>query len=370
MGACAYTDSIQRQIEIMKEMGANAVRTSHNPASKELIDICNKMGILVIEESFDTWEGEKNEYDFSNIFNKKLKETNLNLIDAQKCTWAEFVVKSMVKRDRNAPCIIMWSLGNEIQGNNSAKNLQKLSSYVEKLDPFKLSGRKKIYAEDNIRTGIDDDWAKVIRGFSENDGDGSNISVAGVNYVDPGTFEKAHNDYPDIFMFSTESSSASRSRGEYFHPYTINDDYNTDTLATENSQMSSYDNEVASWANTAIFDWQYDISLDYVLGEFVWTGFDYPGEPTPFTDNSSSFYHTSSYFGITDTAGYEKDIYYFYQSQWRSADDQPVLHLLPTWNLNEDQLDSKGNALVVCYTNAKSVELRAKKSVDDSIKII
>lgn len=89
-----------------------------------------------------------------------------------------------------------------------------------------------------------------------------------------------------------------------------------------------------------------------------------------FTDNSSSFYPTSSYFGITDTAGYEKDIYYFYQSQWRSADDQPVLHLLPTWNLNEDQLDSKGNALVVYYTNAKSVELRAKKSVDDSIKII
>lgn len=130
--------------------------------------------------------------------------------------------------------------------------------------------------------------------------------------------------------------------------------------------MSSYDNEVASWANTAIFDWQYDISLDYVLGEFVWTGFDYLGEPTPFTDNSSSFYPTSSYFGITDTAGYEKDIYYFYQSQWRSADEQPVLHLLPTWNLNEDQLDSKGNALVVCYTNAKFVELRAKKSVNDS----
>lgn len=366
LGACAYTDSIQRQIEIMKEMGANAVRTSHNPASKELIDICNKMGILVIEESFDTWEGEKNEYDFSDIFKKKLKETNLNLIDAQKCTWAEFVVKSIVKRDRNAPCIIMWSLRNEIQGNNSAKNSQKLSSYVEKLDPFKLSGRKKIYAEDDIRTGIDDDWAKVIRGFSENDGDGSNISVAGVNYVDPGTFEKAHNDYPDIFMFSTESSSALRSIGEYFHPYTINDDYNTDTLATENSQMSSYDNEVASWANSAMFDWQYDISLDYVLGEFVWTGFDYLGEPTPFTDNSSSFYPTSSYFGITDTAGYEKDIYYFYQSQWRSADEQPVLHLLPTWNLNEDQLDSKGNALVVCYTNAKFVELRAKKSVNDS----
>ena len=135
----------------------------------------------------------------------------------------------MVKRDRNAPCIIMWSLGNEIQGKNSAKNSRKLSSYVEELDPFELSSRKKIYAEDNIRTGIDDDWAKVIRGFSENDGDGSNISVAGVNYVDPGTFEKAHNDYPDIFMFSTESSSVLRSRGEYFHPYTINNDYNTDT---------------------------------------------------------------------------------------------------------------------------------------------
>lgn len=366
LGANAYTDSIQRQLEIMKEMGANAVRTSHNPASKDLIDLCNKMGILVIEESFDTWEGEKNKYDFSDIFKKKLKGTNLNLIGAEKCTWAEFVVKSMVKRDRNAPCIIMWSLGNEIQGKNSAKNSRKLSSYAEELDPFKLGGRKKIYAEDDIRTGIDDNWAKVIRGFSENDGDGNNISVAGVNYVDAGVFEKAHNDYPDIFMLSTESSSSLRSRGEYFHPYTINNEYNTDTLATENSQMSSYDNDVASWANSAMFDWQYDISLDYVLGEFVWTGFDYLGEPTPFTDNSSSFYPTSSYFGITDTAGFEKDIYYFYQSQWRNADDQPVLHLLPTWDLNDNQLDSNGNALVVCYTNAKTVELRAKKNGDNS----
>lgn len=366
LGATAYTDSIQRQLEIMKEMGANAIRTSHNPASKDLIKLCNRMGILVIEESFDTWEGAKNEYDFSDIFNKKLKGTNLNLIGAEKCTWAEFVIKSMVKRDRNDPCIIMWSLGNEVQGKNSAKNSRKLSSYVEELDPFELSGRKKIYAEDDIRTGIDNSWAKVIRGFSKNDGDESNISVAGVNYVDAGTFEKAHKDYPDILMLSTESSSALRSRGEYFHPYTIKNDYNTDTYASENSQMSSYDNEVASWANSAMFDWQYDISLDYVLGEFVWTGFDYLGEPTPFTDNSPSFYPTSSYFGITDTAGFEKDIYYFYQSQWRDAGDQPVLHLLPTWDLNENQLDSNGNALVVCYTNAKAVELRAKKNADDS----
>lgn len=365
LGASAYTDSIQRQLEIMKEMGANAVRTSHNPASKDLVELCNKMGILVIEESFDTWEGEKNEYDFSQIFSKKLKGTNLNLIGAEKCTWAEFVVKSMVKRDRNAPCIVMWSLGNEVQGKNSAKNSRKLSSYVEELDPFELGGRKKMYAEDDIRAGIDEEWAKVIRGFSENDGAGSNISVAGVNYVDSGAFEKAHEDYPDIFMLSTESSSALRSRGEYFHPYSIKNDYNTDTPATQNSQMSSYDNDVASWANSAMFDWQYDVSLDYVLGEFVWTGFDYLGEPTPFTDNSPSFYPASSYFGITDTAGFEKDIYYFYQSQWRSVDDQPVLHLLPTWNLNENQLDSNGNALVVCYTNAKSVELRAKKSADD-----
>lgn len=361
LGACAYTDAMQRQLEIMKEMGVNAIRTSHNPASDELIDLCNQMGLLVIEESFDTWEGAKNEYDFSTIYNEKLKGTSLNLVSAEKCTWAEFVVKSMVKRDRNDPCIIMWSLGNEIQGENSAKNSNRLSAYVEELDPYALGGRKKIYAEDNIRSGVDDDWAKVIRGFSANDGENDLISVVGVNYIDAGTFEKVHSEYPDILMVSTESSSALRSRGEYFHPYTIKGDFNTDTKATENSQMSSYDNEVASWANSAMFDWQYDISLDYVLGEFVWTGFDYLGEPTPFTDNSESFYPTSSYFGITDTAGFAKDIYYFYQSQWRSAEDQPVLHLLPTWDLTQSQLDANGNALVVCYTNAQSVELRAKK---------
>ncbi len=344
----------------MKDMGANAVRTAHNPVSSEFISLCNKMGFLVIEESFDTWEGAKNKYDFSDLFGRKLKGLNLNLKGADKITWAEFIIKSMVKRDRNAPCVIMWSLGNEIQGKNSKSNSARLSSYAEEVDPYELGGRKKIYAEDDIRTGIDKKWAKVIKGFSKNDGAGSGISVAGVNYVDEGTFERAHREYPEIFMFSTESSSALRSRGEYFHPYEIKDDYNSNTRATENSQMSSYDNEVAIWANTAMFDWQYDISLDYVLGEFVWTGFDYLGEPTPFTDNSPSYYPNCSYFGITDTAGFEKDIYYFYQSQWRNADDKPVLHLLPSWNLSEEQLYN-GNALVVCYTNAKAVELRAKK---------
>lgn len=363
LGACAYTDSICRQLEIMKDMGVNAVRTSHNPLSSEFISLCNKMGFLVIEESFDTWEGTKNKYDFSDLFGRKLKGLNLNLKGADKITWAEFIIKSMVKRDRNAPCVIMWSLGNEIQGKNIKSNSARLSSYAEEVDPYELGGRKKIYAEDDIRAGIDKKWAKVIKGFSKNDGAGSGISVAGVNYVDAGTFERAHREYPEIFMFSTESSSALRSRGEYFHPYKIKDDYNSNTRATENSQMSSYDNEVASWANTAMFDWQYDISLDYVLGEFVWTGFDYLGEPTPFTDNSPSYYPNCSYFGITDTAGFEKDIYYFYQSQWRNADEKPVLHLLPSWDLSAEQLYNV-NALVVCYTNAKAVELRAKKKND------
>lgn len=361
LGASAYTDAILRQLEIMKEMGANAIRTSHNPVSEEFIKLCNRLGLLVIEESFDTWDGAKNEYDFATLFKKELTGTSLNLIGAAEgYTWDEFVIKSMVKRDRNAPCIIMWSLGNEVLGENGRNNSSRLSSYAEELDPFELGGRKKIYAEDDLRGGIDDGWAEVIHGFSENDGKGKKLSVAGVNYVDEGTFEQIHKDYPDILMLSTESSSALRSRGEYFHPTIIKNDYNTDTKATENSQMSSYDNEVASWANTAMFDWEYDISLDYVLGEFVWTGFDYLGEPTPFTDNSESFYPTSSYFGITDTAGFEKDIYYFYQSQWRNADDKPVLHLLPSWDLTEEQLDN-GKALVVCYTNAKAVELVAKK---------
>lgn len=364
LGAKAYTQSIQRQLEIMKEMGANAVRTAHNPASKEFIKMCSKMGFLVIEESFDTWNGAKNKYDFSKIFSKKLKGTNLNLYGAENVSWAEFIIKSMIMRDRNEPCIIMWSLGNEIQGSNTKKMSQTLSKYAQEADPFLLSGRKKIYAEDDIRVGFNKKSADTVYGFSANDGEENSISIAGVNYVDEGTFEKMHEKYPDILMLSTESSSALRSRGEYFHPSTIKDDYLTDTKSTENSQLSSYDNETAQWANTAMFDWEYDISLDYVLGEFVWTGFDYLGEPTPFTDNTDSFYPNCSYFGIADTAGFEKDIYYFYQSQWKSADDTPVLHLLPNWNLNESKLaDSK--ALVVAYTNARGLELRAKRNEDD-----
>lgn len=364
LGAKAYTQSIQRQLEIMKEMGANAVRTAHNPASKEFIEMCSKMGLLVIEESFDTWNGAKNKYDFSKIFNKKLKGTCLNLYGASKVTWAEFIIKSMILRDRNEPCIIMWSLGNEIQGSNTKRMSKALSKYAQKADPYLLSGRKKIYAEDDIRAGFDRKSANTIYGFSAHDKDKNKISIAGVNYIDNGTFEKMHVKYPNILILSTESSSALRSRGEYFHPYVIKNDYLTNTKATENSQMSSYDNEAAHWANTAMFDWEYDISLDYVLGEFVWTGFDYLGEPTPFTDNAKSFYPACSYFGITDTAGFEKDIYYFYQSQWKKADEKPVLHLLPSWNLNDDSL-TDGKALIVAYTNANAVELRAKKSESD-----
>lgn len=365
LGAKAYSQSIQRQLEIMKEMGANAVRTAHNPASKEFIEMCSKMGLLVIEESFDTWNGAKNKYDFSKIFGKKLKGTNLNLYGAENVTWAEFIIKSMIMRDRNEPCIIMWSLGNEIQGSNTKKMSQTLSKYAQEADPYLLSGRKKIYAEDDIREGFNRKSANTVYGFSANDGEENRISIAGVNYIDQGTFEKTHIKYPDILMLSTESSSALRSRGEYFHPDTVKDDYLTDTRATENSQMSSYDNETAQWANTAMFDWEYDISLDYVLGEFVWTGFDYLGEPTPFTDNADSFYPNCSYFGITDTAGFKKDIYYFYQSQWKSAEEKPVLHLLPNWNLNENILTTDSKALVVAYTNAKGVELRAKKNEND-----
>lgn len=364
LGAKAYTQSIQRQLEIMKEMGANAVRTAHNPASKEFIEMCSKMGLLVIEESFDTWNGAKNKYDFSKIFNKKLKGSCLNLYGASKVTWAEFIIKSMILRDRNEPCIIMWSLGNEIQGSNTKRMSKALSKYAQKADPYLLSGRKKIYAEDDIRAGFDRKSANTIYGFSAHDKDKNKISIAGVNYIDNGTFEKMHVKYPNILMLSTESSSALRSRGEYFHPYVIKNDYLTNTKATENSQMSSYDNEAAQWANTAMFDWEYDISLDYVLGEFVWTGFDYLGEPTPFTDNAKSFYPACSYFGITDTAGFEKDIYYFYQSQWKKADEKSVLHLLPSWNLNDDSL-TDGKALIVAYTNANAVELRAKKSESD-----
>lgn len=322
------------------------------------------MGLLVIEESFDTWNGAKNKYDFSKIFNKKLKGSCLNLYGASKVTWAEFIIKSMILRDRNEPCIIMWSLGNEIQGSNTKMMSKALSKYAQKADPYLLSGRKKIYAEDDIRDGFDRKSANTIYGFSAHDKDKNKISIAGVNYIDNGTFEKMHVKYPNILMLSTESSSALRSRGEYFHPYVIKNDYLTNTKTTENSQMSSYDNEAAQWANTAMFDWEYDISLDYVLGEFVWTGFDYLGEPTPFTDNAKSFYPACSYFGITDTAGFEKDIYYFYQSQWKKADEKPVLHLLPSWNLNDDSL-TDGKALIVAYTNANAVELRAKKSESD-----
>ncbi len=361
LGAKAYTDAIRRQLEIMKDMGANAVRTAHNPASEELIDLCGRMGLLVIEEAFDTWDKSKKKYDFAYLFNKKLSGTSLNLSGAGKMTWAEFVIKSMIRRDRNSPAVFMWSLGNEIQGDNSRKTSSRLANYAEEADPYVKGGRKKIYAEDDIRAGINDKWADTIRGFSSFDKEGGSFSVAGVNYIDSGAFEQIKRDYPDIYMLSTESSSALRSRGEYFHAETVKDDYNTDTKAAENSQMSSYDNETASWANTAMFDWQYDISLDYVLGEFVWTGFDYLGEPTPFTDNAEDFYPYASYFGIADTAGFKKDIYYFYKSQWKNPQTEPVLHLLPCLHLRKEQLTEEGDVLVVAYTNADAAELKAKK---------
>jgi len=340
LGAAFNIRAAERQLEILKEMGCNAIRTSHNPPAPELADLCDKMGFLIMIEAFDTWRTGKKKNDYNLIFN----------------AWHLEDLKAMVRRDRNHPSVFMWSTGNEVPDQRNPYLSTALNSIVK--------------SEDNTRpvTAGCNDANAGTNGFQKT------VDLFGINYH-LGDYQRFF-DLPDNAakgFYSSESASTVSSRGEYYFPV-VTGDLDKNLPGKGRFQVSSYDVAYPSWASTP--DQQFTLldKFPATYGEFVWTGFDYIGEPTPYGGDLTGVSITSrryeqtkkmlddnqvtevpsrsSYFGILDLAGFKKDRFYIYQSRWRS--DLPMAHILPHWNWPE----RKGQVTPVhVYTSGDEAEL-------------
>lgn len=311
LGSALNEAALARQLRIMKEMGVNAIRTSHNMPARQLVQLCDEMGLLVDSEAFDMWEKPKTEFDNHRFFTEH----------------AERDVRSWIERDRNHPCIIMWSIGNEINDTIDPHGLditKRLYEYVLKYDP-------KGNAAPTIGSNyMGDENAQKCSDV---------VKLAGYNYSEY-LYDEHHAKYPGWVIYGSETASAVRSRGIYRFPAEL------PLLTGEDCQCSSLDNSVVGWGSSAMKSWRLDRDCPFCCGQFIWTGFDYIGEPTPYNTKNS-------YFGIVDTAGFPKDIYYFYQSVWLSPEQKKVLHIVPSyWDFIPGQeID------VLIYSNARDVEL-------------
>jgi beta-galactosidase len=309
LGAAVHKRAIERQLEILKSMGCNAIRTSHNPPDPALLDLCDRMGFLIMDESFDEWKQSKTMYGYGRFFDE----------------WSERDLTDMIHRDRNHPSIILWSIGNEIPEQESA-NAYEMSKRLVDI----------CHREDPTRPVTS---ACNLAEAAEKNGFSKPLDVFGINYQLPfyGTLNGK------VKLIGSETASAVNTRGEY----NLVQNGDSLTIVKElNNQCTSYDIIAPNWGNTAESTIRAVKDAPWVAGEFVWTGFDYIGEPTPFPWPSAS-----SYFGMVDLCGFPKDRYYLYQSQWT---DKPMVHILPHWNWQ----GFEGREIPVwCYSNCESVEL-------------
>lgn len=318
LGAAINTRALERQLEILRDMGCNAIRTSHNPPAPELLDLCDRMGFIVMDEAFDMWKMAKTKYDYSLDFDK----------------WHKRDLQDMIRRDRNHPSVFIWSIGNEIleQWDTTGISLaRQLASEVRALDktrPITSACNDPQPSNYLIRSGA--------------------LDLVGYNYH-PETFVKFPETFPGQKFIATETTSAIATRGSYDMPSDVVRRWpeRWDKPFTDgNADMtcSSYDNCSVPWGSTHEETWKIIKAHSYLSGFFIWTGFDYIGEPTPYPWPARS-----SYFGIVDLCGFPKDAYYMYQSEWTS---KPVLHLLPHWNWKQGETID-----VWAYTNCDNVEL-------------
>lgn len=312
LGAAVNKASLRRQLTVMKEMGANAVRTSHNMPSVEMMELADEMGILVVSESFDCWERSKTPYDYARFFRD----------------WAAKDVESWIRRDRNHPSVIMWSIGNEIYDTHADGRGLELTAYlaalVRKHDP---RGHAPVTIGSNYMP-----WENAQKCADL-------LKLAGYNYAEK-YYDDHHRLHPDWIIYGSETSSTVQSRGIYHFPL------KQPVLADDDGQCSSLGNSSTSWGakNTEACIIA-DRDAEYSPGQFLWSGFDYIGEPTP--------YHTkNSYFGQVDTAGFPKDSYYIYQAEWTDYRVKPMIHIFPYWDFNPGQLID----VRVC-SNAPKIEL-------------
>ena len=349
LGAVANRRAIERQVEILQKMGVNSIRTTHNPAAKALIDVCNEKGVLVVEEVFDMWNRSKNgnTEDYGKWFGQAIAGDNAVLGGDKDETWAKFDLTSTINRDRNAPSVIMWSLGNEM--------MEGISGSVS---DFPATSAKLVAwtkAADSTRPMTHGD-NKIKANWRESNTMGDNLTanggVVGTNYSNGPNYDKIRTDHPSWAIYGSETASAINSRGIY--------NRTTGGAQSSDKQLTSYDNSAVGWGAVASSAWYDVVQRDFVAGTYVWTGFDYLGEPTPWNGTGSGAVGSwpspkNSYFGIVDTAGFPKDTYYFYQSQWN--DDVHTLHILPAWNENVVAKGSGNNVPVVVYTDAAKVKL-------------
>ena len=313
LGAAVNKAALIRQIRTMKDMGCDAIRTAHNMPSTWQMEVCDSMGMMVMAESFDMW-----------IYPKCKNGYALNFKE-----WADKDIENLVLNHRNHPSIVMWSIGNEIpeqwskEGRDISKHLQDI---CHKFDPTRPVTQGMDRAEDALKSG----FAQVM-------------DVPGFNYR-VHKYDNNIKQLPKGFLLGSETASTVSSRGVYKFPVEA-----SDSKTYADGQCSSYDMEYCPWSNLPDDDWRMQDDRDYTIGEFVWTGYDYLGEPSPYDEYWPS---RSSYFGICDLAGLPKDRYYLYRSHWRK--DDATLHVLPHWTFPGREGETTP---VYCYTSWPSAEL-------------
>ncbi len=297
LGAAVNRSALHHQISLLKDMGANAIRTSHNMPAPELVELCDEMGIMLMIEPFDDWGFRpKSPNGYGAVFNE----------------WAEKDVSNMVRHYRNNPSVVMWSIGNEVPsqwGEPGMGELICLRNTIKALDTTRP-----------ITCGMD----QVGEGAVIDNGFAAALDIPGFNYK-PQFYEKFYEKLPQKIILGSETASTVSSRGQYFFPVEFGEHK---VELHPGNQSNSYDNESCSWSNVPDLDFARDDDNPWVIGQFVWTGFDYLGEPSPY--DTDAWPSHSSYFGIIDLASLPKDRYYLYRSKWNN--NSPTLHILPHWN--------------------------------------
>jgi beta-galactosidase len=336
LGSAINTRALERQLEILKEMGCNSIRTSHNPPAPELLDLCDRMGFIVQDETFDMWRKKKTQYDYSRYFPE----------------WHERDLADHILRDRNHPSVMMWSIGNEVleqweQVDADTLNIQEANLILN----FEKNVNKDVInsGQMSINSLLTTKLANIVKTLDptrpvtsacnevnpyNNLFKSGSLDLYGFNYHHE-NFLKFNETYPGKSFIVSESTSGLMTRGFYQMP--------SDTVfiwphrgatarlpfGNPEQQCSAYDNCHVPWGSTHEETWKIVKKYDHISGLYIWTGFDYLGEPTPYWWPSRS-----SYFGIIDLAGFPKDVYYMYQSEWTKKD---VLHIFPHWNWNPDK---------------------------------
>ncbi|ACT01178.1 glycoside hydrolase family 2 TIM barrel-domain containing protein [Paenibacillus sp. JDR-2] len=312
LGAAVNKTALRRQIALLQEMGVNAIRTAHNMPAVELMELADEMGVLIVSEAYDMWERAKTPYDFARFYKD----------------WWKKDIASWVRRDRNHPSMLMWSIGNEIYDTHADERGQTLTVELrDKVHFHDPKGNAVVTIGSNYMP-----WENAQKCADL-------VQFAGYNYGDK-YYKQHHEEHPDWYIYGSETCSTVQSRGIYHFPLAQS------VLADDDEQCSSLGNSSTSWgAKSTEACIIADRDAAFSLGQFLWTGFDYIGEPTP--------YHTkNSYFGQIDTAGFKKDAFYIYQAEWTDYRVKPMVHIFPYWDFSEGQLID-----VRVSSNAPKIEL-------------